>query len=75
MIKRLKYIFKSLKIPAIDTITTKLLSLVLFITIIPMIAVTNFSNAMLNQSLLNSARYELQYNSEFFIRQTSQEFN
>lgn len=75
MLKRLNSIFKTLKIRSIDTITTKLLLLVLFITIIPMIAVTNFSNSMLNQSLINSAKYELDYNSDLFNKQISQEFD
>lgn len=74
MFKRLKSMFKTFKMRSIDTITTKLLLLVLFITIIPMTAVTNFSNSMLNQSLINSAKYELDYNSDLFSKQISQEF-
>lgn len=70
-----KYIKKIIQLKSIDTITTKLLLLVLFITIIPMIAVTNFSNTILNQSLLNNAKQELGYYSDLFNKTLKQNLN
>lgn len=46
---------------SIDTITTKLLTLVLFVTTIPLMAVANFSTDIINQSMFDSARNELNY--------------
>lgn len=43
----------------IDTITTKLLTLVLFISVIPLMVVANFSTGIINQSMLDSEKNEL----------------
>ncbi len=51
-----------LKLKSIDTITTKLLTLVLFITVIPLMVVANFSTGIINQSMLDSSKNELDLN-------------
>ena len=45
----------------VDTITTKLLMLVLFVTVIPLVAVGNFSTGIINQSMLDRAKNELNF--------------
>ncbi|EKE02679.1 MAG: Sensor protein [uncultured bacterium] len=47
----------------IDTLTTKLLTLVLFITVIPLMVVGNFSTSIINQNMVDSTRSELGYSS------------
>ena len=51
-----------LSLKSIDTITTKLLTLVLFITVIPLMAIANFSTGIINQSMLDSSKNELDFN-------------
>lgn len=51
-----------LSLKSIDTITTKLLTLVLFITIIPLMAIANLSTGIINQSMLDSSKNELDLN-------------
>ncbi len=48
-----------MKLSSIDTITTKLLMLVLFITVIPMIVILNFSTGIINESMLGKVQEEI----------------
>jgi len=48
-----------MKLSSIDTVTTKLLMLVLFITVIPMIVILNFSTGIINESMLGKVQEEI----------------
>jgi len=54
-----------MKISSIDTITTKLLTLVLFMTLIPLIVILNFSSGIISDTMLDIAQNELTLTSEF----------
>ncbi|MFH0702667.1 MAG: HAMP domain-containing sensor histidine kinase [bacterium] len=51
-------------IKPIDTITTKILTLVLFIIIIPLMVVANFSTGLIDQSMFDIKKNELYYNTK-----------
>ncbi len=50
----------------IDTITTKILILVLFITTIPLMVVANFTTDIVNQNMLNNSEVYLDFNKKIF---------
>ena len=53
---------------SIDTITTKLLTLVLFVITIPLMVVGNFSTDIINQSMNESSSYQLNLNKKIFYQ-------
>ena len=57
----------------IDTITTKLLTLVLFVTVIPLMVVANFSTSIINQITLDSSKSELTFNNLLSVNKYKQE--
>lgn len=54
------------KIKYIDTITTKLLMLVLFVTVIPLFVITNFSVNIVNQNIFDSSQSKLNFYINLF---------
>lgn len=68
--KKINNLFKS-----IDTITTKLLTLVLFVITIPLMAVGNFSTDIINQSNMDNSRNQLNLNTKIFEQQYQIEGN
>lgn len=62
--KKMNSFFKS-----IDTITTKLLTLVLFVITIPLMAVGNFSTDIINQSNMDNTKNQLNLNTKIFDQQ------
>ena len=59
--KKVNYFLKS-----IDTITTKLLTLVLFVITIPIMVILNFSQDIINQSMNDSSTNQLNLNKKIF---------
>ena len=59
----------------IDTITTKLLTLVLFITVIPLIVVANFSTTIINQNMFDSSKSELNFGALLVKQKYQEELN
>ena len=51
---------------SIDTITTKLLTLVLFVITIPLMVVGNFSTDIINQSMYEISNKQLSLNKKIF---------
>lgn len=64
----LKFFKKKLNnfLKSIDTITTKLLTLVLFVITIPLMVVGNFSTDIINQSMYESSNNQLSLNKKIF---------
>jgi signal transduction histidine kinase len=60
---------------SIDTITTKLLTLVLFVITIPLMVVGNFSTEIINQSMTESSNYQLNLNKKIFYQKFEEEGN
>jgi len=58
---------------AIDTITTKLLTLVLFCITIPLMVVATFSTDVINQSIIDSATVRLDINKKIFEKKFNDE--
>lgn len=60
---------------SIDTITTKLLTLVLFVITIPLMVVGNFSTDIINQSMLESSQNQLELSRRIFEQKDVEEGN
>ncbi len=60
---------------SIDTITTKLLLLVLCCVTIPLIVVANFSTAVINQSIIENAEARLEISKNIFLKKYYDELN
>jgi len=75
--KKLKFIKKFFikAFRSIDTITTKLLLLVLCCVTIPLLVVANFSTAIINQSIVKNAEARLEISKNIFLRKYYDQFS